>query len=88
MKYIANPVEVDAKKILSVRKLDNGGNQATYELILASEQPNEECGMLIGTPEMCSRMTPTVGDYVITQSDGYIYLNPAQVFERKYSPKP
>ena len=78
MKYRANPVEVDAEKILAVV------SQATDEhpMILKLESgklwsPN--AGML-------ARMTPVVGDYVVTQSDGYIYLNPKEVFERKYSP--
>ena len=29
---------------------------------------------------------PVAGDYVVTQEDGYQYLNPKEVFERKYSP--
>lgn len=40
------------------------------------------------TPEMCSRMLPKEGDYIVTQSDGYVYLNPKEVFERKYRPAP
>lgn len=76
MKYIANPVEVDAEKITEVV------SQATDEhpMILKLESgklysPN--AGML-------ARMAPVAGDYVVTQSDGYVYLNPKDVFERKY----
>ena len=75
MKYIANPVGVDAFKIISVGKpnadssvnvaLDNGENE-------------------VATSGMCSRYTPVAGDYWVVQSDGYIYLNPKEVFERKY----
>jgi hypothetical protein len=35
---------------------------------------------------MTARYMPVVGDYWVIQSDGYIYLNPKDVFERKYSP--
>lgn len=76
MKYVANPVEVDAFEILQVKlsptvehgfllHLDNG-NQAT------------------ATAEMCARMLPAVGDFLVIQSDGYVYLNPRAVFLRKY----
>ncbi len=34
---------------------------------------------------MIARMTPQVGDYLVIQEDGYEYLNPKEVFERKYS---
>ena len=75
-KYIANPVEVDAFKIVSVGKpsdhdgsihvaLDNGKN-------------------VIANRGMTSRMEPKAGDYWVIQSDGYVYLNPKDVFERKY----
>jgi hypothetical protein len=33
---------------------------------------------------MISRYIPSEGDYWVKQSDGYIYLNPKEVFERKY----
>jgi len=31
-------------------------------------------------------MEPKIGDYWVIRSDGYIYLNPKTVFERKHSP--
>lgn len=77
MKYEANPVVVDAFKIVSVGKfhpaegthlaLDNGEN-------------------VTANPGMTARMEPKDGDYWVVQSDGYIYLNPKDVFERKYHP--
>lgn len=78
MEYVANPVEVDAERIVEIvspatsdhpmiLKLDNGKLWS----------PN--AGML-------ARMVPVVGDYVVTQSDGYVYLNPKEIFERKYRP--
>lgn len=77
MKYIANPVEVDAFKIIDIHALDT----QDYELTL--EGINEK---FITTAAMTARMTPTLGDYLVIQSDGYVYLNPADVFKRKYSP--
>lgn len=80
MRYVANPVVVDAFKITHVGPLaDQGGDFRVLTL---------EGGRLVqADKEMMSRMTPQVGDYWVIQSDGYIYLNPKDVFERKYSPE-
>lgn len=80
MKYIANPVEVDAFKIVSAKPpvvltADNVG-YLMLEL--------EGGGVSTASPEMTSRMTPHPGDYLVIQADGYQYLNPKDVFERKY----
>jgi hypothetical protein len=74
MKYIANPVVVDAWKITSV------GTIVAGDLYLEMENN----GHMYASREMCARMTPKVGDYVVMQSDQYVYLNPKDVFERKY----
>jgi hypothetical protein len=76
MKYRANPVEVDAFVIETVGELLDNGKR----MLDCSERQR-----FFATPEMMSRMTPSVGDYFVIQSDGYIYLNPKDVFERKYS---
>ena len=34
---------------------------------------------------MTARYQPKIGDYLVRAEDGYEYLNPANVFERKYS---
>lgn len=77
MKYIANPVEVEAKVIT---KVEDGGPQTSgiFHLTLDDGSKFDPDG------GMTARMAPKVGDYVVTQSDGYIYLNPKEVFERKY----
>ena len=75
MKYIANPVEVDAERI---QEVISGSDEHPMILKLESGKlysPN--AGML-------ARIAPAAGDYVVTQSDGYVYLNPKDVFERKY----
>lgn len=77
MKYQANPVIVDAYKILEV------GNVVEQGLALSIDRDVDS--IVFATPEMTSRMEPSVGDYWVIQSDGYIYLNPQAVFERKYS---
>lgn len=70
MKYKANPVIVEAYRIISNERLclqlDNG----------TDFRP---------TIEMMARITPEIGDYLVIQKDGYQYLNPKDVFERKYS---
>lgn len=75
MRYQANPVLVNAFQITDL-KVD-----ADMNLILMFDNRYE----YIPTKEMLSRITPSVGDYLVIQEDGYEYLNPKEVFERKYS---
>lgn len=76
-KFIANPVEVEAFEIGGIHSV-NG--QVTK--VFCGDREFEI------TPGMTSRISPKIGDYVVIQADGYVYLNPKEVFERKYSPKP
>lgn len=76
MKYTANPVEVDAFRIT---KIESGEVHEDYRVTL------EDGTVGVATGPMCARMKPSVGDYWVIQSDGYVYLNPKDVFERKYS---
>jgi hypothetical protein len=74
MKYRANPIEVDAFPILEVGPALTQGRRlvlSTGEIVQANT------GML-------ARYVPQPGDYWVTQDDGYSYLNPKAVFERKY----
>ena len=80
MKYKANPVVVDAYKILSfgtVPQADGG---------MLAQVDTDPTSIAELTPEMLARYTPVVGDYLVRQEDGYVYVNPAAVFLRKYSP--
>lgn len=81
MKYIANPVEVDAAKIESVESIYDLDDRTAAVITLEDGGPFKTfvCG-----PDMLARMTPKPGDYLVRQSDGYTYLNPKDVFERKY----
>jgi hypothetical protein len=79
MKYKANPVIVDAFRIVKVGKPNP---DTTVDLGLDNDEN------VVATSAMMSRMAPKLGDYWVIQSDGYIYLNPANVFEKKYSPIP
>lgn len=80
MRYVAKPVVVDAFTILKVHPLaDQGGDFRVLEL---------ENGDLVQADKgMLARMTPEAGDYWVIQADGYVYLNPKDVFERKYEPQ-
>lgn len=74
MQYVANPITVTAFKITEVyRHADN--------YVVALE--NGDSKYLNTT--LTARYTPVVGDYFVTQEDGYEYINPKDVFERKYS---
>jgi hypothetical protein len=79
MKYRANPVEVEAFAITHVYPVaDQGGGFQVLQL--------EDGNLVQADKGMLARMSPQVGDYWVIQEDGYIYLNPKAVFERKYSP--
>lgn len=78
-KYVANPVIVEASKIVSVGDVIQADPPLPLNLVLENGEN------VVATPEMQSRMIPRPGDYWVIQSDGYIYLNPADVFLRKYS---
>lgn len=80
MKYQAKPVIVDAFKIEAI------GTSGAEGIALRLEGNPDYPEHVIASPEMTARMTPQVSDYWVVQSDGYVYLNPKEVFERKYSP--
>jgi hypothetical protein len=87
-KYVAKPVVVDAFKIKYVRQYaDPQGLGAMFDLTIGDDGPDTVNRMVTATPAMTSRMVPQVGDYWVIQPDGYIYLNPKDVFENKYDPK-
>jgi hypothetical protein len=75
MKYVANPVIVDAFKITEIHTTEKG-------LIILLEDGN---GRELD-PSMTARYIPKIGDYLVRAEDGYEYLNPKEVFERKYLP--
>lgn len=73
--HVANPVRVHARV---VRDVIAGGDGNT---LLTLDDGTE----YIAGPEMTARHTPVTGDYLVEQLDGYIYINPKDVFERKYA---
>jgi hypothetical protein len=79
MQYKANPVHVDAHIIISVGPvLPDGSMHCALQNGRSA----------IADKGMISRFIPQAGDYWVRQGDGYEYLNPKDVFERKYSPIP
>ena len=81
MKYIANPVVVDAWEIIGIRKYTPGGVvDGSLEVELENGQK------MVVDKTMLSRIAIQPGDYYVRQEDGYVYLNPKAVFERKYRP--
>lgn len=78
--YAAKPIVVHAAEITGVGEVDVGGD---ITLTFADGSTK------IATPQMTSRMMPSLGDYwvIVPQGDGvYEYLNPKDVFEGKYEP--
>ena len=87
MQYRANPVHIEAHRIVSVgpEVIEQIG-VGTFTLPVMRRHLALENGENVhATAEMLSRMTPEAGDYWVIQEDGYTYLNPRAVFERKYS---
>ena len=79
MKYCAIPVIVDAFKIVSTAEVIE--SDPPMPLRIATDDGENR----IATSEMQSRYVPKVGDFWVIQQDGYEYLNPKAVFERKYA---
>jgi hypothetical protein len=84
MKYVANPVEVQAYRILEIEGAESRDLDKTPIFHLVVGDGESENQRKTATSEMTSRMTPKVGDYWVIQADGYVYLNPKDIFERKY----
>jgi hypothetical protein len=83
--HVANPVHVHAARILKisdVTRRDPGCGQSSPDLVLLLDDGRE----FSAGAGMTARHIPQLGDYLVTQEDGYTYLNPAAVFDRKYSP--
>lgn len=78
MRYQANPVAVDAEIITDVGPVQPNGS------MLCRLQDGR---LVLADKGKIARFIPEVGDYWVRQEDGYEYLNPKTVFERKYSPK-
>ena len=80
MKYIANPVEVDAAIIKEIGPIDESGGC----WLTVGDMDYVADNGFFATKEMLSRIVLKVGDYLVRQADGYFYFNLKEVFERKY----
>ncbi len=74
MKYVGNPIIIDAFEIIGV---DVSSEQ---KIITVSEGTSVAC-----EHAMFARYTPVPGDFLVVQEDGYMYFTPKHVFERKYT---
>lgn len=74
--HTANPVRVHAAIILGVI----AATEAAGAILQLSDGRT-----FTTTEQMTARYAPVEGDYLVTQEDGYEYINPKDVFERKYS---
>lgn len=75
--HVANPVRVKAAQLVSFRI-----NEVTKGLVGFDADGTS----YTITEGMRARYEPEAGDYFVTQEDGYQYVNPREVFERKYQP--
>jgi len=82
MRYVAKPIIVDAHIVADVVIVGACGNEPGSYLLHLNNGTSVKA-----TLEMACRLPtsrPEVGDYWVVQEDGYAYLNPHDVFERKY----
>ena len=79
MKCVANPVEVDVFEITAVGPPDDQDGSRWIDTL-----EGDLAKGFLADRSMTARYTPAVGDYVVVQQDGYTYLNPKEVLERKY----
>lgn len=82
--HFAKPVRVFAYRIVEVKDVtdrSDGRCQSSPDLELHLESGFK----FDANASMTARYVPVVGDYVVTQDDEYSYINPKDVFERKYS---
>ncbi|WP_430230520.1 hypothetical protein [Paraburkholderia tropica] len=81
--HVANPVRVRAQEIVNIldRDLVVAGGVCLKAIVL---DPQGEPTEVVFDPGMIARYEPVSGDYLVTQEDGYQYINPKAVFERKY----
>ena len=77
--HIANPVRVTATKILEVAVLSEPEAPAPDLLLRLADGR-----IYTAYAFMTARHVPVAGDYLVRQEDGYEYLTPKDVFERKY----
>lgn len=82
MQYKANPVIVDAFKIAEIVNAPPSDDAPPRALCCLLEDGRE----VYPDAGMTARYMPVPGDYWVVQDDGYAYINPKAVFERKYSP--
>jgi hypothetical protein len=75
--HIAKPVRVNASRICNASEINEKG----VMLVLTEDNNWHELDA-----SMLSRYAPVIDDYIVIQEDGYKYVNPKDVFERKYSP--
>jgi len=83
--HVANPVRVKAARIVGVTditKREEKCGQSSPDLLLQLEDGRS----FQADSAMTARYVPEPGDYLVEQEDGYVYLNPREVFERKYQP--
>jgi hypothetical protein len=86
-KFIANPVIVEAGRITNVvKKTYLDGRLPEYTVTIPGLEFNGKLIPVTLDSGMTARMVPAVGDYYVKQEDGYVYINPKYVFERKYRP--
>lgn len=73
--HIAKPIGVRAALITGIQSITTGA-------MLALDGQESE---YFANHGMLARYSPVPGDYLVTQDDGYQYVNPKDVFERKYA---
>lgn len=78
--HVANPVRVIAHQIVDIEVLQSELVKAVDVRVTLDNGTKTNI-----SAEMRARYEPVIGDYLVEQEDGYLYVNPREVFERKYN---
>lgn len=79
--HIARPVRVYASQIVELAQEQDG---VLRQQVVVARTADDAIHRL--TIDMIARHNPKPGDYIVEQEDGYVYVSPREVFERKYRP--
>lgn len=84
-RYQALPVEVEAKRIVDAQPVETLMGLdliGVHGLVLNLEDGSQ----FHATPAILARLTPEAGDFVVTQTDGFVTVLPQKAFLRNYHP--
>jgi hypothetical protein len=82
MRFIANPIEIDAQQIIGIEPLEHGGVLdvgANFGLLLLLENGTK----FPAGKELIARHVPSAGDFLVTTNE-FVSIVPQEAFVQRY----